>query len=100
RHIVAEESLTVNEKKTRVQRPGQRQMVTGIVVNHRPNVPRRVAKRLRAILHQAQKGGLAAQNREHRDNFAHWLAGMIAYVQMVNPTKGKRLRDLFQSVSD
>jgi retron-type reverse transcriptase len=99
RHIVAGESLIVNESKTRIQRPGRRQTVTGIVVNKRPNVPRRVAKRLRAILHHAKKEGLSAQNREHRENFEHWLGGMIAYVQMVNPTKGKRLRDAYKSVS-
>jgi len=100
RHIVEGESLVVNEKKTRVQRPGRRQTVTGIVVNQRPNVPRRVTKRLRAILHHAKKEGLAAQNRERRDNFEPWLGGMIAYVQMVNPDKGKRLRDAFKSVSE
>jgi retron-type reverse transcriptase len=99
RHIVADESLTVNEKKTRVQRPGRRQTVTAIVVNKRPNVPRRLRRRLRAILHQAKKSGLAAQNRDHRDNFEYWLGGMIAYVQMVNPEKGKRLREEFKAVS-
>ncbi len=98
RHIVAGENLVVNEKKTRVQRPGRRQEVTGVVVNRRPNVPRRVTKRLRAILHHAKKEGLAAQNREHRDNFEHWLTGMIAYVQMVNPDKGKRLREELNSL--
>jgi len=99
RHIADDESLIVNEKKTRVQRPGRRQTVTGIVVNKRPNVPRCVTKRLRAILHHAQKEGLAAQNREQREGFEHWLGGMIAYVQMVNPDKGKRLREAFKSVS-
>lgn len=99
RHIVAGESLVVNEKKTRVQRPGRRQTVTGIVVNKRPNVPRRLTKRLRAILHHAKKDGLSAQNRENRDNFEHWLDGMIAYVQMVNPDKGKHLREAYKSVS-
>ncbi len=99
RHIVEGESLVVNEKKTRVQRPGRRQTVTGIVVNKRPNVPRKLTKRLRAILHHAKKDGLSAQNREQRDNFEPWLDGMIAYVQMVNPEKGKRLREAYKSVS-
>lgn len=99
RHIAADEKLTVNEAKTRVQRPNSRQTVTGIVVNKRPNVARRATKRLRAILHQAAKNGLAAQNREHRDNFVDWLGGMIAYVQMVNPEKGRRLREEFAKVS-
>lgn len=99
RHIVGDEKLTVNEDKTRVQRPNSRQTVTGIVVNKRPNVARRTTKRLRAILHQAKKSGLATQNRENRDNFVDWLGGMIAYVQMVNPDKGRRLREEFAKVS-
>ena len=99
RHIVGDEKLTVNETKTRVQRPNMRQTVTGIVVNQRPNVSRRVTKRLRAILHQAKKNGLAAQNRDKRENFEFWLDGMIAYVQMVNPEKGKKLKEQFKQVS-
>lgn len=99
RHIVADEKLTVNETKTRVQRPNARQTVTGIVVNKRPNVSRRTTKRLRAILHQAKKHGLATQNRENRDNFEYWLGGMIAYVQMVNPDKGRKLREQFTQLS-
>jgi retron-type reverse transcriptase len=100
RHIVAGENLVVNEKKTRVQRPGKRQTVTGVVVNQKPNVPRRMRKRLRAILHHAQREGLAAQNREHRANFKYWLGGMVAYVQMVNPDKGARLREAFKAVAE
>jgi retron-type reverse transcriptase len=100
RHIVADEKLEVNEKKTRVQRPNSRQTVTGIVVNKRPNVARRTTKRLRAILHQAKKNGLAGQNRENRENYADWLGGMISYVQMVNPDKGRRLREEFAKISE
>lgn len=93
RHIVADEKLTVNEDKTRVQRPNARQSVTGIVVNQRPNIPRRVRRRLRAILHRAKTEGLAKQNRQNHENFSGWLAGMIAYTQMVSPDTGKRFRD-------
>jgi retron-type reverse transcriptase len=98
RHIIREEHLTVNETKTRVQSQGMRQTVTGIVVNKRPNVPRRTVKRLRAILHQAGRSGLAAQNREKRDNFAPWLEGMIGYVNMVNPHKGRKLQEALQKI--
>ena len=99
RHIVAGENLVVNETKTRVQRPNMRQAVTGIVVNQRPNVPRRLRRRLRAILHQAGKDGLASANREQRDNFVPWLEGMIAYTRMVNPEKGQKLQDTFNALA-
>ena len=95
RHIAQEESFTVNEKKTRVQRPNTQQTVTGIVVNKRPNIPRETLRRLRAILHRAKTEGLDAQNREAHPHFAAWLRGMIAYVQMVNPAHGEKLKARF-----
>jgi hypothetical protein len=99
RHLIADERLTVNEQKTRVQRPGAQQTVTGIVVNQRPNVPRTTVRRLRAILHDARHHGLDAANREGRENFADWLGGMIAYVSMVNPGRGRELREEFDRVT-
>jgi RNA-directed DNA polymerase len=99
RHIVGEENFTVNEKKTRVLRPSTAQTVTGIVVNQRPNVPREMVRRIRAILHRARKEGLAAQNRRNRPNFLAWLQGMIAYITMVNPHKGKELREAFEKLA-
>ncbi len=98
RHIAAAESFTVNETKTRVQRPNTRQSVTGIVVNHRPNVDRSTVRRLRAILHRAKTEGLAAQNRENHANFEAWLGGMIAYVTMVNPERGNAFKAEFDAL--
>lgn len=99
RHIAEEEHFTVNEKKTRVQRPNAQQTVTGIVVNHRPNVPRQVVRRLRAILHRAKTEGLAAQNKEEIPNFQAWLGGMIAYVSMVHPARGQEFRAQFEALT-
>ena len=98
RHIIEEEHFAPNENKTRVQRPGMRQTVTGIVVNRRPNVPRRTVRRIRAILHQARKQGLEAANRSGRENFEHWLGGMIAYIRMVNPYRGEKLKKELESL--
>jgi RNA-directed DNA polymerase len=98
RHIAGEENFTVNEAKTRVQRPNSRQTVTGIVVNRRPNVPRDMVRRLRAILHRAKTEGLAAQNKENHPFFEAWVGGMIAYIQMVNPDRGQKLKAEFDAL--
>lgn len=98
RHIAAAEGFAVHEGKTRVQRPHQAQTVTGVVVNQRPAAPRELVRRLRAILHRAQSQGLAAQNREGRADYAAWLRGMIAYVQMLNPRQGARLKQAFDAL--
>jgi hypothetical protein len=75
-----------------VLRQSTRQLVTGVVVNDRPGVPRAEIRRLRAILHRAKFEGLAAQNREKLPHFEAWLSGMIAYIHMVNPRQAEPLR--------
>jgi retron-type reverse transcriptase len=99
RHIAGDEGFAVNTKKTRVLRPESRQTVTGLVVNVAPAVPRRVVRRLRAILHRAKAEGLAAQNREGHPNFRGWVEGMIAYVAMARPDVGRALRAALDEVT-
>jgi RNA-directed DNA polymerase len=91
RHIITEEGFIVNENKGRVQRRGHRQEVTGVVVNDRPGVCRDEVRRIRAILHNARKTGLTAQNRDGHPHFEAWLRGKIGYVAMLDPEKGKAL---------
>ena len=97
RHIVGDEGFAVNESKTRVQRRSTQQSVTGVVVNERPGVPRKLIRRLRAILHHAQTEGIAAQNRQKHQHFEQWLTGMLAYVQMINPAQAEPLWRLYRS---
>jgi retron-type reverse transcriptase len=90
RNVVTDEGFTVNEEKTKVLRRSQAQEVTGLVVNQRPKVRRQLIRRIRAILHRAQKEGLAAQNRDKHENFTAWLRGMIAYIAMTDKTTAAR----------
>jgi RNA-directed DNA polymerase len=90
--IIRAENFAPNTTKTRLARQSARQMVTGIVVNETIAVPRRTRRRLRAIMHNAQATGLAAQNRDHRPGFEQYLEGMIAYIHAVNPQHAAALR--------
>ncbi len=92
RHIVIDEGFELNHAKTRVQRRSQQQSVTGVVVNDRMSVPRKTIRQIRAILHNAKRTGLDAQNREEHPHFRDWLAGMIGWIQMVTPEQGRKLR--------
>jgi retron-type reverse transcriptase len=98
RHIAEDEGFAVNDKKTRVQRQSARQSVTGVVVNERLGAPRRLVRRIRAILHRARREGLQTQNRQQRPHFESWLAGMIAYIAMLNPQQGNKLRAEFEAL--
>src|SRR5262249_55471596 len=93
RHVVTEEGFAINPKKGRVQRRNRRQEVTGVVVNEKLGASRDELRKLRAILHNATKTGLASQNRDKHPHFEAWLRGKIGYVMMLDPTKGKALSD-------
>jgi retron-type reverse transcriptase len=100
RHVAQDEGFQLNPKKGRVQPRASRQLVTGIVVNTKPGVPRDQVRRIRAILHQAKKTGLEAQNREKRPHFKAYLKGLIAYVHMVDPAKGSKLLAQLEALKD
>ncbi|GAB5406267.1 MAG: hypothetical protein Aurels2KO_44980 [Aureliella sp.] len=91
-HICRSEGFEINDAKTRVLRKHTRQVVTGLTVNDSVKVPRKLRRRIRAILHRAQFEGLAAQNRDDHPNFHSWLSGMIAFIESVDPVEGNRLR--------
>ena len=92
RHVAQEEGFAVKDSKTRVLRRCTQQSVTGIVVNDRPSIDRKTIRQLRAILHRAKHEGLEKQNRIGHPNFVCWVSGMIAYIDMVNPQQGGKLR--------
>lgn len=98
RHIADDEGFAINEKKTRALKQAARQMVTGVVVNTAPAAPRKVRRQMRAMLHNAAKTGIDAQNRKRRPNFRGWLNGMIGYVAMLNPRHARPLREKLDSL--
>ena len=58
RRIIAEQNFTLNEKKTRLQKRGERQEVTGLVVSDRVNVSRDYVRDLDNLLYIWEKHGI------------------------------------------
>ncbi len=80
-------------------RQGVRQQLAGVVVNAHPNKARRdESDQLKAIPTNCVRHGPASQNRDGHADFRGYLAGKIAYVSMLNPSRGKRLRALFERI--
>ncbi|WP_181033648.1 reverse transcriptase domain-containing protein [Arthrobacter sp. SX1312] len=96
--IVLAEGHAVNRLKTRVSGASVRQTVTGVVVNAHTNVARTDYDALKAILHNCRVHGPESQRRGQADFRAH-LAGRIAWVESLNPQRGRRLRDAFERIS-
>ena len=91
RRIIGEEGFRLNRKKIHFARRGARQRVTGLVVNERPAVPRRYRRQLRAILHNAAKAGLDAQNLTSHPHFAESLRGRIEFIRATHPDLAVRM---------
>lgn len=96
--ILLEEGFGVNHRKTRVMRKGVRQHLAGLVMNRRPNTVRHDFDQLKAILTNCVRSGPESQNREGRPHFRQHLAGRVAFVEMVNPEKGRRLRVILERI--
>ena len=79
-HIISECGFTVNPSKTRLQKCGARQEVTGLNVGERVNVSRHYVKTLRVIIHHI---AINEHPTRHEVNVAK---GKLNYLRMV---KGK-----------
>jgi hypothetical protein len=97
--IAREEGFRIHERKTRVATGGQRQVVTGLVVNAHPNVPRAEYDRLRAVLHDAAQHGPEHANRAAHPAFREHLQGRIAWVGTGNPARAEKLRRAFDEIT-
>lgn len=93
RRTVAAEGFAVHPDKIRVVRRGRRQEVTGIVVNEKPGVVRAALRRFRALLFQIEKDGPAGKKWGHGGDVLTAALGFASYVAMVDPAKGKDLRE-------
>lgn len=95
--IISSNGFSVNHDKVRLQTRRERQEVTGLIVNTRPNVERAYKRRVRAMLHAWEKHGLvnaeveflSKYNHKYRSafkpppQFVHVLRGKIEFIGMV-----------------
>lgn len=96
--IITDQGFHINEKKTRLQKTGHRQEVTGLVVNEKVNVQKRYIKQLRMWLYYWERYGYEKAERifleQYMDDRGHLLdggkpnmisvlAGKLDYLRMV-----------------
>lgn len=92
RQLVGELGYSLDPKKTNIFRRGRRQVVTGLVVNDKVSVPRRLRRRLRAAAHRVALHGAAAELTWHgRPMSAGELAGHVAFIGVAHPEESRAL---------
>ena len=80
----------LNEQKTRIQRPGQQQSVTGIVVNEKLSIPANYRRKLRQELYYCKNFGIQEHLQKTgleipEDIYRMQLLGKVNYVLQVHP---------------
>lgn len=83
----------LNKRKIHIQFSGQRQTVTGIVVNEKPSVPAAYRRGLRQELYYCQKFGISEHLKRSgaalsEENYRMRLLGKVNYVLRVDPGNG------------
>ena len=116
RHIIEdEEHFKINEDKTRLSHRGERQEVTGLIVNDKPNVSRKYVRQLRTMLHNWEKMGYETAQSEFIKNYhptknvngqhhiENIISGKLDYMKMVkgaNDSTYRKLNERFVKLTD
>jgi RNA-directed DNA polymerase len=96
-NLIKNNGFAVNEKKLRLKTSNRKQTVTGLTVNEKVNVDRKLLKKIRAMLHDMVTNGIdtatqrhfnlkTAVEVKHRAKFIHQLEG---YINFVGQVRGK-----------
>ncbi len=82
--------FVLNEKKTKVIKQNNAQLITGLVVNEKINVQKEVRKRIRQEMYYIKKYGLKEHAQKigvEENSYKRHLLGQINYCIGISPTK-------------
>lgn len=107
--IFTKNKFEINYEKLRLQTSHSRQMVTGLVVNEKPNILNKKYRSFRTILHYAYCNGLkegAQKNGYFKDDlpdeeaFNRFLVGTINYYKMVMTVYSTKYQSLAKKYNE
>ena len=95
--LIVKNGFEINEKKLRMQSYNRRQTVTGLTVNKKVNVERKLLKKIRAMLHDLTKNGIDAATKKHfhlntiTDDklYNRFIFRLEGYINFVGQIRGK-----------
>lgn len=99
--IANREGFKINEQKTRVRRRNQRQEVTGVVVNEKMQICRKIRHKIRSEVYYINKYGLDSHleyTQNDKKNYLYYLIGLTSYALFINP-KDEKLKEYVEILS-
>src|SRR5207248_6357156 len=108
--IVGKHSFNINAEKTSLRQRTQSQMVTGLIANEFPNVPRKYVRSLRTLLYMWQRYGEASAAAHFADQrnrppyhpkpkFRHVVRGRVQYLGSIKGWHSTVYRDLSKNLT-
>ena len=111
-NLIKKNKFEINEKKLRLKTSNRKQTVTGLTVNEKVNVDRKLLKKVRAMLHDLTTKGIdnATQRHfnlkeeietKHKAKFIHRLEGYINFIGQVrgkNDSLYSKQKAIFETV--
>lgn len=115
--IITQQGFAINEKKTRLQKRGMHQEVTGLTVNEKINVSQKYVRDIRNILYIWEKYGIEVAEQKFKakykaekghvkkgnPNIVNVLDGKLLYLKMVKGESDsvyKRLKEKFDKLCE
>lgn len=100
--IITEEGFSVNEKKTRVSYPYQRQEVTGLLVNgEKIRVSKKYKREIYQELYFCEKFGVENHLKRiacNKSFYKEYIYGKIYFVNMVEPEEAKKMFEIAERI--
>lgn len=97
RGVLGRIGLELDPKKTNIFRRGRRQMCTGLVVNDRVNVPRKIRRKIRAAVHAFEQARPLAWDAASMSPSG--LRGRLEFMKMVAPETAAPLIKRMEAVN-
>jgi len=101
--IISDEGFTVNQRKTRFVPSSANQLVTGLNVNHRAVVPKKMRRMVHTHLHNCLRSGpyqnLESIGMSKKMNYNDWLLGHINYIRILHPFEAAKMMEKYNKIN-
>jgi len=95
--IIKQNRFSINEKKLRLKKANKKQTVTGLTVNEKVNVNRKLLKKTRAMLHDMTANGVNIATKKHfktegdiqQKLMASFINRLEGYINFIGQVRGK-----------
>ena len=91
KEILRHEGLLLNNKKTKIMLPHQRQNVLGITVNEKSSIPRKLRRNIRMQLYNLANSEFQMPEE---------LQGMLRYIKSINLVQYNNLMDYYKKIKN